>query len=439
MIIVFGKWKVWTWLSKLLNKLKLENLLMDDADYDIEKLELADKIVASPGIKQDHKIYQDYNEKVFSELNFLGDIIEENWLANNIEFAAVTGTNGKSSSVHIMYNLFKWLFKKLKINTRVYLSGNFGTPLSDTLCEIIDINNQSNNANKNIENKHLVILECSSFMLYKLSNFAFDYSILTNLWVDHLDWHKDLEEYFDSKFNIIKYTKTYVTTNQDCIGKYKNRLSKTDTKVFEDTRIEPYKIEFDLSKTQFLWEYNKWNWNAIYKLIWEYFDNNEMKLNDKDFWSIAKTVEPLEHRMKLIKNINTDWSKNNIKIYDDGICTSSAALNAALSCFDQKIVLIAGGFDKWEDYNWLWVELENRIWFACLIWQTAKKFSKIFDEKNIEYKIFDDLNSAILYSVDMATKLKLDNILFSPGSASFDMFDNVYARCDQFCSIIDNL
>jgi len=428
MIVIFGKGKAWKWLTKLLKKINIDNILMDDTDWNNEKLNSAEKIICSPGIKQDHKLYQNYGEKVFSELNFLWDVLKDIWLKNNIEFVWVTGTNGKSTSVHIMYGLFKWMFKKLNINTHVHLSGNFKIPLSETLCDMIDLPDDT---------KHLVVLECSSFMLYKLNNFSFDYSILTNLWIDHLDWHTDLEEYFDSKFNIIKYAKKYVSTNEDSIKKYKEILKKTDNKMFENTRIEPYKIEFDLGKTNFLWEYNKWNWNAVYKIIWEYFDNKWIKWDENIFWDVAKKIEPLEHRMKMIKKIKLD--KRQIKIYDDGICTSSAALNAALSSFEQKVVLIAGWFDKWENYDRLSKEFKNKIWFACLIWQTAKKFSKIFDENDIEYKIFDTLESAISYSIKMSKKIKLDNILFSPWSASFDMFKNVYDRCDQFSKIIDKL
>jgi hypothetical protein len=66
-----------------------------------------------------------------------------------------------------------------------------------------------------------------------------------------------LDEYFDSKFNIIRYAKTYVTSNDDCITKYGNRLSKTDNKIFEKTRIETYQTKFDLSKTQFLGKHNE--------------------------------------------------------------------------------------------------------------------------------------------------------------------------------------
>ena len=404
---------------------------MDDLDWDEKELKFAKKIVCSPGVKQNHKLYENYGDKVFSELNFLGDIIKEQWLENIVEFAGVTGTNGKSSSVHIMYEMFKWLFEKLDINTQVYLSGNFGTPLSETLCDILDIKNKE----KELNSKHLIIIECSSFMLYKLNNFSFDYSILTNLWVDHLDWHKDLDEYFDSKFNIINFAKKYVTSDSDSITKYEDRLKKTDTKIFKNTRIEPYQRSFDLSKTNFLGEYNKWNWNAIYKLIWEYFDNNWLTWNEQAFENIAKTVEPLDHRMKKIKEINL--GNRSINIFDDGICTSGQALTAGLSCFDEKIILIAGWYDKWEDYDWLADEFKKKIWFACMIGQTSEKFAKIFDEKNIEYKKFDNLKSAINYSIGKAKESNINNILFSPGAASFDMFKNVYDRCEQFCQIID--
>lgn len=422
MIIIYGKGKVGKGLQKLLKRLKIKNKVMDDKDWNIDILKKSEKIIVSPGIKKSHKLYNKFENKISSELNFLWDIIKNEWL--NLEFIGITWTNWKSTSVHIAYNLFKWIFKKLKINKQVHLSGNFGTPLSETICDILE---------KGKKKEHLIVLEVSSFMLYKLNNFSFDYGILTNLWVDHLDWHTDLEEYFDSKFNLIRFTEKYITTNDDVIKKYKKQIRKTDTKAFENTRIEPYKNEFDLSKTKFLWEHNKGNWNAIYKVIRDYFDNSKTKWNEKVFWEVAKKIEPLEHRMKMVKKIN--W----IKIYDDGICTSSQALNAALSCFEKKIVLIAWWYDKWEDYDRLKNEIEKKIWFMCLIWKTAKKFEKICKEKNIEYKIFKTLSGSVNYSIKKAKDLKINDILFSPGSASFDMFKNVYDRCDKFSNIVDKL
>jgi UDP-N-acetylmuramoylalanine--D-glutamate ligase len=158
-----------------------------------------------------------------------------------------------------------------------------------------------------------------------------------------------------------------------------------------------------------------------------------LKWNEEIFWEVAKNIEPLDHRIKMVKEF---WW---IKIYDDWICTSSQALNVALNSFNEKITLIAGGYDKWDDYTWLANELEKKVWFACLIWQTAKKFEVILKEKNIDYKIFEKLEDAVLYAINETKKLWIKNILFSPWSASFDMFENVYDRCDQFIGIIDNL
>ncbi|HRX63742.1 MAG TPA: UDP-N-acetylmuramoyl-L-alanine--D-glutamate ligase [Candidatus Absconditabacterales bacterium] len=424
MIVIFGKGKVGKGLEKLLKKLNIKYVIMDDQDFDSKILDESTKIICSPGIKKNHKIYKKYGDKILSELNFLGDVIKDNDLDNKIEFVGVTGTNGKSTSVHIMYHMFVGLFEKLGKDYKVHISGNFGTPLSQTILEILEDGDNTN---------HLVILEVSSFMLNKLNNFAFDYSILTNLGVDHLDWHNDIQDYFDCKFKIIDYTKTYAITSSEVLQKYEERIGNGDNKIFENTVIETYENDFDIKKTNFLGKHNEWNWNAIYKLINRYFENKDWDLREKVFWDVAKDIEPLEHRMKMVKNID------GIKIYDDGICTSSQALNAALSCFDDEIVLIAGGYDKGEEYDWLAEYMSKKIYFACLIGQTAKKFEKICKEKNIGYKIFDSLQDAVHYSVKIAKEMGIKNILFSPGSASFDMFENVYDRCDKFSSIIDKL
>ncbi|MCK9467016.1 MAG: UDP-N-acetylmuramoyl-L-alanine--D-glutamate ligase [Candidatus Absconditabacterales bacterium] len=417
MFVIFGKGKVGGGLKKLLDKLNIENIIMDDQDRNDDVLLKSEKIIVSPGIKQNHKLYLNYKNKVFSELNFLGDIIKDLKLKDKLEIIGVTGTNGKSSSVHILYNLFRGIFKKLEIKTKVYLSGNFGTPLSESLIEIIDGEKKE---------KHLIILEVSSFMLYKLNNFDFDYSILTNLGTDHLDWHKDLQEYFDSKFKIIDYTKNYVVMDKNSLELYNN--NKT-TKA----EIEKFQQVFDLEKTKFLGKHNQGNWNAVYKITNRYFEDHKLEWNEKVFWGIAGNIEPLDHRLKLVRSIS------GIKIYDDGICTSSQALNVALNSFDKKVILIAGGYDKGDDYNWLGREMGKKIGFACLIGQTAKKFEVILKEKGIDYKILKTLNEAVSFSIDKAKELKIENILFSPGSASFDMFENVYDRCNSFLKIIDFL
>ena len=169
---------------------------MDDKDWNDNFLEKAEKIIVSPWIKPSHKLYKKYGNKIISELNFLDWIIKENKIRQQIEFVAVTGTNWKSTSVHILFETVK----RLIINTEIHLSWNFGTPLSSTLLDILQ-----NWRNK----KHLIILECSSFKLYKLKDFEFEYSILTNIAKDHLDRHKDFQEYTECKTTLLTHTTKY--------------------------------------------------------------------------------------------------------------------------------------------------------------------------------------------------------------------------------------
>lgn len=411
MIIIFGKWKVWSSLASLLKYMKYENILMDDADRDDRFLEKADKIVVSPWVTQNHKLYKKYGNKTISELNFLDWIIKKNNLRQQIEFIAVTGTNWKSTSVHILFETMK----RLIMNTEIHLSWNFGTPLSETLLDIL-----KTGKNK----KHLIILECSSFMLYKLKDFQFEYSILTNIAKDHLDRHKDFQEYTECKTTLLQHTTKYWITNQEI----QNTL---DTATQE--KIAVYEENYDLQKTQFLWKHNESNRNAIEQIIKKYFKDHKLNRNQQYYQEVIKKVKPLEHRMSLLREIR------GIKIYDDGICTSSQALNAALSCFNEKIILITWGYDKWDDYTRLADEFKNKVAFACFIGRTKEKLNIIFDQQEIEYQNFDKLPDCVEWAYKMAKEKWTNTILFSPGAASFDMFKNVYERVNKFEKFVNEL
>jgi UDP-N-acetylmuramoylalanine--D-glutamate ligase len=81
----------------------------------------------------------------------------------------------------------------------VWITGNFDVSVSETLAQIIEQNKQSE--------EYIFVVECSSFMLYGLRDFVFDYSILLNIAKDHLDWHKDFDEYQESKLTLLRRTK----------------------------------------------------------------------------------------------------------------------------------------------------------------------------------------------------------------------------------------
>ncbi|MCF7835296.1 UDP-N-acetylmuramoyl-L-alanine--D-glutamate ligase [Candidatus Gracilibacteria bacterium] len=411
MIIMFGKGKVGNGIKNLLDNLSIDNILMDDEDRNDKLLDKSKKIIITPGIKQSHKIYQKYGTKIQSELNFLGELIKQ--LSLDIDIIGITGTNGKSTTTWVLY----YLFKGLKIpQTNIYLSGNFDTPLSETILKILK--------SKDKISKNIIILEASSFMLYKIKNFKFDYSILTNISTDHLDRHKSFKEYSDCKINILKNTKKIGFTNTEIYKGLSENLQK---------KVKTFNDNFDISKSNFLGKHNQSNLKSCYLLAKQYLQDNKMKQYINKIIPTINKISPLAHRLQLIKTIN------GIKIYDDGICTSSHALNAALSGFDKKVILIAGGYDKGDDYIRLSKELEKTVGFACLIGQTSSKLKSIFNKLNIENHKYKTLKSAINGAIEQANKKGIKIILFSPGSASFDMFKNVYDRVDKFNKLINKL
>lgn len=404
MIVVFGKWKVGNWISHLLTVLSLPHVLMDDEDFDTHILADADTILISPGIKQSHLIYTNYASKIKSELNFLGSLLPTIGFATEPTWIGVTATNGKSTTTWIGYLLLKQLFP----NRHVWITWNFDIPISEILATIIE-NNQ-------LHEPHIFVVECSSFMLYGLENFTFDFGLLLNIARDHLDWHKDWEEYRESKFNLLKASRTCIVSHR--LYEELDLQTQTRSKFF-------YPV-FDLSKTQFLGSHNQENFAAVALALETYYTQHDLPFDSKRFYEILATIPPLDHRLKLLRTLN------GIAFYDDGICTSSQALHAALDAFYQPLVLMAWGYDKWDDYHWLHNDFVARVRYAVLFGQTAPKFQVLCEQNNIPFVVVDNLHDAVQKSYLYAKEHHIELVLFSPGAASFDMFKNVYDRVGQF-------
>lgn len=410
MIVIYWKWKVWNWLSRLLSLLKKEYILVDDQDCSESILEKANIILVSPGIKQSHYIYQKYWNIIQSELQFLSTVLPTIDLKNPV-WIWITATNWKSTTTWVMYKVLESLFPEKKVR----ITGNFDIPVSEVLATIIE--------NKIESHSHIFVVECSSFMLCWLKNFIFDYSILLNIAKDHLDRHQDFEDYKNSKLALLYCTQKKSFVPESSRYLVDNFLSQHTKKVTED---------FDISSTYFIGSHNIINLSTIRDLIFQYCLDLclDMSIIKSKFFKIISSVKPLPHRLSLLRIV--DW----ISIYDDWICTSSHSLSAALSSFQQKVVLIAWWYDKWDDYWWLSDLFISKVWYAILIGQTSNKFSQIFEKLNIPYIIAVSLEQAVSFSLYYARQCTITNILFSPWSASFDMFKNVYDRVDQFTSIV---
>lgn len=418
MLIVYWKGKVWNSIYQLLQKFELDAVMMDDSDFSEELLSKCVKIVVSPWVSSQHWIYQKYKRKICWEMDMVYDLLHQNWYLNNFEFIWITWTDGKSTTTWIVYNLLKslynWILKSLWIDAHVWIWWNYDMPLSEIVWEIFE--------RSDFDKKHVVVVEVSSFMWYNIRNIEFGWSIFTNFQKDHLNWHIDMIEYFNSKMNLLKNTTNSCIVNPDIDLKWE---------------IPDYKvIKFDKNvkyECNFLWSHNMQNISASFDFIRDYMKQKWFSITDAHLLEIMKDIYPLPHRIQLVREL--DW----IKVYDDWKSTTAQSLNAAISSFDRKIILIAGWSDKWDDFSVLSNEFKNYLWWAVFMWQTKELLSQVAIWSNVKFVKVESMKDAVLSAMKLAKENSIDVILFSPGCASFDMFKNREDRVNQFLETVNSL
>lgn len=341
----------------------------------------------------------------------------------------VTGSDGKTTTT----SMINAILKKAGYNT--FLGGNIGTPLFTKLPEI--------------KPDDIVVLELSSFQLMNMQ-VSPDIAVITNITPNHLNIHKDYQEYIDAKKNIFK--------NQDESGililNYDNDITRSCAKEAKG------KVIFFSSKEKldngFIVdeEIIKECEDKVRKHI---LNTNEVILRgNHNFQNIAtalaatktlvdtdiavqaiKEFKPVEHRIEFIREID------GVKWYNDSASSSPTRTLSGINAFKENIVLIAGGYDKNLDYEPLAKPVLDKVSTLILIGQTAEKiFDVVKNEadkqnKKIDIYMCDSLEQTI--DIAKKTSKKGDVVLFSPASASFDMFKNFADRGEKFKNLVNNI
>lgn len=211
----------------------------------------------------------------------------------------------------------------------VYIGGNFGTALADVLLEI----------QQKGEKEGHIVLEVSSFMSYQLERFYATNTILTNLHPDHLDWHRDLTEYYSAKLNLLAHTKESLVYPASVIPIFPE-LRDFPLKAFvipENISVEHGLLKMseesflDISDSQLFGAHNVRNIYCAALLALKF------GISVKTISSILPTIPALPHRLELISQ------KDGKKWIDDSKSTTAQSLYAALTAFPgKKVHLIAG-------------------------------------------------------------------------------------------------
>ena len=341
----------------------------------------------------------------------------------------VTGSDGKTTTTTLIYEI-------LKANGyNCYLGGNIGTPLFTKLSEMTP--------------DDIIVLELSSFQLMGME-ISPSISVITNISPNHLNVHSSYEEYIDAKKNIFKY--------QDKDGivvlNYDNAITKAAAKeangkvVFfsSKTKLEDGIIlDGDIIKEckdklrRHILSTNTVALRGVhnYENICAAIAATKTLVDVEDAVKAVKDFKGVQHRLEFIREID------GVKWYNDSIGTSPTRTIAGLHSFDERIVLIAGGYDKHLDYTPIAKPILEKVDSLILIGDTAPKiFDAVKEEaekqgKDIKIYMCDEFKNTVLVAKKVAKPGQI--VLFSPASASFDLFRNFEERGNKFKELVNSI
>lgn len=344
----------------------------------------------------------------------------------------ITGTEGKTTTTSIIYEILK------KSGHKCFLGGNIGKPIFTMV--------------KDMKPEDFVILEMSSFQLINMQ-ISPQVSLVTNMYPDHLNVHRSLQEYQEAKKNIFLHQ----NENGIVVLNYDNEVTNSFAKDAKG------KVIFFSSKEKlengYIYDredgYIKYSEKGTYiplihkseillRGIHNYENICAALAVTSDFIDInlaidaIKNFKGVEHRLEFVREIDR------VKYYNDSIGTSPASTIAGLNAFDENIVLIAGGSDKGLDYEEIGKAIvAQNVETLILCGPTAPKI-----EEATKNAMQNDLNKVtILHVENLEEAVKLaknrakpgDVVLLSPASASFDAFKNFQERGNKFKEFVNNL
>ena len=334
---------------------------------------------------------------------------------------AVTGSDGKTTTTTLISEILKAAGKT------VWLGGNIGTPLLPVLDEI--------------KVTDFAVVELSSFQLTDMRRSP-HVAVVTNLAPNHLDVHKDMEEYVEAKKNLFRFqmAEDVLVVNADNaitagftgrgITRSFSRKQKADVCLDGDMICRDGAPVLDTKEIAIPGVHNVENYMAAILAV-------EGLVEDTVIRKVAREFGGVEHRIELVR------VKDGVKFYNDSIASSPSRTIAGLNSFSEKVLLIAGGYDKHIPYDVLGPVICSHVKRLYVNGATAGQIRTAV-ENAPEYtpgnpEIIDcgDFTTAVKKAV--ADAKTGDIVLMSPASAAFDQFKNFMVRGDYFKKLIKEL
>ncbi len=399
-----------------------ELVLGDDYLQNIQ----ADIVFRSPGTpfyKEELCRLRENGTVLTSEMEVFFDLCPCNTIA-------VTGSDGKTTTTTIISEMLKAAGKT------VHLGGNIGKPL---LPEI-----------ENIQPDDWAVVELSSFQLISMRKSP-DIAVVTNLAPNHLDIHKDMQEYIDAKKNIVlhqnAFSKAVLNLDNEIADSFsesvRGQLAKFTVRetLFNGAYLDGTKIIYsDFGKTTEVMDYrdikipgmhNVENYLAAISAVWGIVDVDTIV-------SVAKTFGGVAHRAEFVREFK------GVKYYNDSIASSpTRTALGTLSLYKKKIIIIAGGYDKHIPYEPLGPVINDKVKVLILLGATAPKIeaavkgAENYSADAITIINVTNMEDAVAAAAEHAQEG--DIVSLSPASASFGLYRNFEERGNHFKAIVNGL
>ena len=336
---------------------------------------------------------------------------------------AVTGSDGKTTTTTLISEMLKAAGKT------VWLGGNIGTPLLPRLDEM--------------SADDFAVVELSSFQLMDMQHSS-HIAVVTNLAPNHLDVHKDMEEYVQAKKNIFAFQgkKDKLILNLDNgltntflgngVTRWFSRVGKTDNGICLDGEwiVRDGEKVLNVNDIVIPGVHNIENYMAAILAV-------EGLVDDDTIRDVARTFGGVEHRIELVR------IKDGVKYYNDSIASSPSRTIAGLKSFSEKVCLIAGGYDKHIPYDVLGPYICKHTKRVYLNGATGPQIRAAV-EGCADYvpgapALIDcaDFTDAVRKAATDA--VAGDVVLMSPASAAFDQFKNFMVRGNYFKTLVKEL
>ena len=342
---------------------------------------------------------------------------------------AVTGSDGKTTTTTLIATMLK------EQGYTVHLGGNIGTPLLPIIEEIGE--------------NDIAVAELSSFQLISMRKSP-DVSVVTNVAPNHLDVHKTMDEYIDAKKNIFMhqnaFTRTVLNADNEITASFVDEVRGTlsyfsyNSPVSRGAYLDGDDIcvadkngvvkIMNKHEIRIPGEHNVENYLAAISAVWGYVDVETIV-------KVAREFGGVEHRIEFVRE------KDGVKYYNDSIATSPTRTIAGLKAFNQKLIVLAGGYDKHIPFDPLAPYAVEKIKVLILTGPTADAIEKaIRSDKN-----FDNCGMKILRSENLEQSVKMaheiakegDIVSLSPACASFDAYPNFEERGNHYKKLVNEL